>query len=421
VVSEKSYSVNVYNKGAWALRMLSTLLGEKRFFDGTAYYAKKHAFGNVSTDDFRIAMEESSGERLDWFFDQWLYRSGYPALRVESDWDEGDNVFTMTITQVQKTDSLTGLFRFPMEIELTTQSEKTSRRVWIAGKQQTFQFSLDGKPLMVIVDKGLNVLKSIDFPKSGEEYLYQLNHADDVPDRLDALAGLEAVSGDSNVFRAVSAAATGDPFYEMRIRATTMIGGLGTNEAKNVLMHVYADTSGRVREAAIKALGNYKGDDVAEFLRAAALKDSSYLVLSACLGALAKVDSGMAFELATRSVNHSSYRDMIRRSSLQALRTIRDPRGLEAGIRCSGPDIMSFTRFSAIGLMKEIGKDSVSAQTTMRRLAADREPDIRSAAARALGEWGGEENVTFLEKRKEIEEDREVITAINEALSHLTK
>jgi len=71
----------VYDKGSLVLHMLRWVVGDDAFFEGLAQYLDNHRFGSVTTLDFRLAMEDASGEPLDWFFDQWVYQPGDPSYR----------------------------------------------------------------------------------------------------------------------------------------------------------------------------------------------------------------------------------------------------------------------------------------------------------------------------------------------------
>ena len=70
----------VYQKGGWTLHMLRYNMGTERFWDGIREYYRRYQNQNASTDDLRAVMERASGKDLRWFFDQWLTRSGVPAL-----------------------------------------------------------------------------------------------------------------------------------------------------------------------------------------------------------------------------------------------------------------------------------------------------------------------------------------------------
>ncbi len=83
-------STQTYQKGAWTLHMLRGLIGDDAFWRGIRAYYAMYQDTNATTDDFRRAMEDASGQELSWFFLQWLYRGG--GLIVEGDWqfDEFD-------------------------------------------------------------------------------------------------------------------------------------------------------------------------------------------------------------------------------------------------------------------------------------------------------------------------------------------
>ena len=56
---------------------------------------------------------------------------------------------------------------------------------------------------MVLFDKGDKILKSVEFRKSAAEWIYQLQHAQDVPDRADAAQALGDVKGSDAASRRV--------------------------------------------------------------------------------------------------------------------------------------------------------------------------------------------------------------------------
>src|SRR5213079_3413604 len=63
-----------YPGGGSILHMLRKHLGEENWWKAINLYLKTNAHQPVSTEDFRIAVEEATGQSMDWFFDQWLYR-----------------------------------------------------------------------------------------------------------------------------------------------------------------------------------------------------------------------------------------------------------------------------------------------------------------------------------------------------------
>ena len=73
----------VYNKGAAVLHMLRRLVGDDAFFRGVRHFYSASRFRKVGTDDLRNAFEIEAGRPLDRFFDQWIYGSTLPRLKVQ--------------------------------------------------------------------------------------------------------------------------------------------------------------------------------------------------------------------------------------------------------------------------------------------------------------------------------------------------
>ena len=73
-----------YVKAAEVVRSLRLLLGESWFLEGKRLYFSRYRNGNADTDQFFQCFEEVSGESLDDFKRQWLYRIGYPRVTVET-------------------------------------------------------------------------------------------------------------------------------------------------------------------------------------------------------------------------------------------------------------------------------------------------------------------------------------------------
>ncbi len=69
---ETATSGLVYYKGEAVIRMLQNMMGDSLFYAGMRRYLEKWRFRNPGYRDYEKAMEEASGLRLDWFFNQWI-------------------------------------------------------------------------------------------------------------------------------------------------------------------------------------------------------------------------------------------------------------------------------------------------------------------------------------------------------------
>jgi hypothetical protein len=71
----------IYNKAAMVLHMLRRLVGDDPFFWGMRRFYAEWRFRKAGTDDFRKAMEASSGRDLSAFFQAWIHGSNVPRVR----------------------------------------------------------------------------------------------------------------------------------------------------------------------------------------------------------------------------------------------------------------------------------------------------------------------------------------------------
>lgn len=63
----------VYFKGAYVLHLLREELGDQKFWQGIKSYTQQFYGKSVTTSDFQQAIEQSTGENLETFFQRWVY------------------------------------------------------------------------------------------------------------------------------------------------------------------------------------------------------------------------------------------------------------------------------------------------------------------------------------------------------------
>jgi aminopeptidase N len=90
-----------YQKGSWILHMLRGRMGDEAFWQGIRSYYARHMNGNATTTDFRVAMEEASGQDFETFFQQWLYSGGNPRLEGWWEYDESAQAVRVELSQTQ--------------------------------------------------------------------------------------------------------------------------------------------------------------------------------------------------------------------------------------------------------------------------------------------------------------------------------
>jgi hypothetical protein len=72
----------VYNKGAYVLHMLRSLVGDEPFFEALRTFQATQRFAKAGSDDLRVALEQASGRTLSPYFDEWVLGTTLPELVV---------------------------------------------------------------------------------------------------------------------------------------------------------------------------------------------------------------------------------------------------------------------------------------------------------------------------------------------------
>lgn len=83
VPHEYTYGIHVYDKGAAVAHNMRWYMGDTAFRKGLHYITEKYAFQNLTTAGFRDALTASTGIDMNPFFDDWVFRGGFPHFEVE--------------------------------------------------------------------------------------------------------------------------------------------------------------------------------------------------------------------------------------------------------------------------------------------------------------------------------------------------
>jgi aminopeptidase N len=147
----------IYQKGGWTLHMLRAQIGTENFWTGIREYYRRYRDSNASTDDFRLMMEEASGQDLSWFFQQWLNRAGTPA--VEGSWRFDAAAKRIEINLAQTGEGAP--YRLPIEVGVGDRVEK----IELTEKQQRFTIPAEQEPAAVSLDPNTLVLMNARFAR----------------------------------------------------------------------------------------------------------------------------------------------------------------------------------------------------------------------------------------------------------------
>ncbi|MFM9945215.1 MAG: M1 family metallopeptidase [Bacteroidia bacterium] len=190
-------TARVYQKGSTVIQMLRYVLGDEDFKKVIKYYLTNHLYKNVETNDLYQAVQDVTGQSLDWFFDEWLYRGGEPHYKVS--YLSASNAVHITVEQIHAINELVKAFKMPINFAVYYKDGSVSRQqFWIEKQTQTVTIvnPSNKEILFVLFDENSEITKKVTFVKTNEELFAQLAGAANMIDRYDALLGLKNVSAD---------------------------------------------------------------------------------------------------------------------------------------------------------------------------------------------------------------------------------
>jgi aminopeptidase N len=316
-----NFDSHTYPKGACILHQLRYLLGDDAFFRTLSAFLHEFAFEPVDTHDFMKTVKDVTGQNMDWFFEQFIFRPGHPVFEVSSEWDSGAGQVRMMVSQVQNRDHGVPIYRMPVRVGIVTPSGKRIEEVWIDEEREIFLLQSPEEPLLVRFDEGNWLLKEWTYPKNLEELLYQARN-DDVIGREWAVRELDGRAGEAGVGEVLGAVATEDSFWAARLAALEVLAEATDAGAEGLLRNAALDASSRVRRTAIRLLGDRGDSGLIPFFQERFNQDDSYLVQAEALRAIGKSGDGRQLPFLREAVLVPSHQDVVRDAAEWAIEEI---------------------------------------------------------------------------------------------------
>lgn len=370
-----------YPGGGSVLHMLRKHLGDQMFFKSINRYLTDNAHQPVSTEDLRIAIEETTGQSMDWFFDQWLYKMGHPIFEVIKNYDAAKKQLTLNVKQTQKIDPnnefpQTEFFQTFVDVEI----DGNVQRVWIKPQaENVLTFDAATNPQLVNFDYEGAILKELIFVKPVDELIYQASKDKDILGRNWAIGELSKIAlnpqasaaDKEKVLPAMRNVLANDASWLIRRAAIESIGSIFVQQqtqpgkfvtlvlddaTAQVLLKAAKDEKSLVRADAIEILGVTKDAKYAD-LYLSALNDRSYAVIDNAATALAYTKNAKAYDALTALLSQSSWKGRIQAAALKGIAFLGDKRALEMGIKYAQDKTMPVSvRNAALGAVAGSGK-----------------------------------------------------------------
>ena len=147
-----------YNKLAFVFHMLANEIGQPAFADGLRRFWRQHVHAEAAWEDLQAAFEQAAGRDLDWFFRQWLERSGAPRLSLGA--HSVEQVAAGYLTRIEILQSVTG-YRFKLPVLLATDDGDQRYEINISDALTRVEFITPAKPRYIHIDPDSDVFRHL--------------------------------------------------------------------------------------------------------------------------------------------------------------------------------------------------------------------------------------------------------------------
>ena len=382
----------VYPKGALVMQMLKQHLGPERFWAAIKRFLTRHAYGSATTDDLRQAVLHATGESLPWFWSQWIYQAGHPEFQVAAAYDSAARALTLTVRQTQ-TDTVapdTGgvrfttpaVFRAPVAVRVGTSKGDIVARAVIEAREQTIRIeNVPEPPTMVAFDDENAVLKTLTFHQPTPWLANLLHRHPNLWNRSWAIGQLATRKGDTLAGAALAHAVASADYDLTRAEAASALARFPADQAVAVLETAMADTSARVRKAAVEALGRIGDPRGAGAVQRAWAEDVSDQVRASALTALVRLVPDAARDAIAAGLRTKSYRETIQNAAIAAALQRPDSGAVAALEAVAGEQPLPSIALAALAT-----RGDERARAALGRLLADRRAWVRQWVAEATGQ-----------------------------------
>jgi len=148
----------VTDKGAMILHMLRWVVGDQKFDQAMRDFYAQFAGKSATVDDFREVVEKDYGQKLTWFFSQWLDSTGAPEFKTKyTIYRLGNNKGFRVVGQIAQD---LDLFRMPVELKIDTDGKTETKRIDVTGTDSPFSVDTFGRPRRISIDPQNWLLKN---------------------------------------------------------------------------------------------------------------------------------------------------------------------------------------------------------------------------------------------------------------------
>ncbi len=397
---EDVFDRHLYEKGALILHTIRFILGNDGFQKSIQHYVKTHAHTAVQTEDLIESIREATGKNLTRFFDQWIYNTGYPELKVNAYYDAKNKKANVRVVQTTKIDDKS-LFQFPVNVAITFPNQKIQvERVEITKREQRFSFPVKGEPYNIVFDPENVILKSLAMQKPRKMWVYQLTNDPHSVQRIFAAQEI-GKNPSADEWNTLQHALAHDAFWGVRGQTALIVGNIRHPNAEQMLHKAYhTETNKRALRGIVQALGNFQSSETIHVLKLATERKDSYIVPSEAYTSLGKRKSAGDLAYLKKGMEKKSWVDIIPTGVVRGIAAHQTRDALQLILHFTEPNYSYSIRKAAINALRDIGVGKEKVVPRLIELLKDPSINLQIAAATVLGTLGDERTISHLEKLK---------------------
>lgn len=159
-----TYGDHSYQKGSTMMHNLRSYMGDQAFFEGLKYIQTNFAFNHIDATGFKNALEASSGQDLDPFFNGYVLNPGFNGYELDSFVVQPiGNEYEVGVFVEQKLFQAPNYFmNIPLEVTFVSADwQKESHSFIMNGQQATSTFTVPFEPVMVTLNESDKLLNAV--------------------------------------------------------------------------------------------------------------------------------------------------------------------------------------------------------------------------------------------------------------------
>lgn len=158
----RAWRIITYGKGSWIIHMLRRRMGDQPFFALLGEIMKRYDHGKMTTEEFRALAAarlppKSEDASLENFFEQWVYNTGIPSLKLT--WSVKGKAPAARVTGTVEQADVDPEFSVLVPVEIQTRGRTITKWVQTGSTPATFTVNVGQAPSKVALDPRRSILR----------------------------------------------------------------------------------------------------------------------------------------------------------------------------------------------------------------------------------------------------------------------